>query len=410
MDFQPNDVDSRLRFFAELLSYNSGCYLWNYTADGTLIDTNCQDLVLEKFFHNNGCFEFMMEHAANHTEPIMMSSQLGMIWGAVFEMEDGQLVRIHVLGPAFTQTMTTVDLEKAVWGKISPKWKPKYLKIMERIPTLSSTMFAHRILMMQYRLTGERIQISDIVMQRGKAENRKAGAEDETDRGLYADRIQVHMAEQSLLSMIRNGDMNYKDVVQNASRFFTGNHKYSNDPLQHAKLGQVQFAVLCCNAALEGGLATETAYNRKDAYIQDIENAKSISEITEIGKTMYVDYITLVHRQRVNPAYSKAIQSSVDFIENHLSENLSVETIASRVGYSDYYLSRLFKKETGFSIDEYARNARIERAKLMLTSSKDSIQDIAEALGFGGRNYFAVTFKKVTGMPPAAYRKKYLRL
>ena len=90
-----------------------------------------------------------------------------------------------------------------------------------------------------------------------------------------------------------------------------------------------------------------------------------------------------------------------------MEEKLTAQDLASRIGYSGYYLSRWFKKETGFSIDEYARNAKVERAKRMLVTTQDSIQDIADSLGFAGRNYFASTFRKITGMPPAAYRKKY---
>lgn len=410
MEFQPNEINSRLRFFAELLACDSECYLWTYSADGTLIDTNCKDLFLDKIFRSNGCFDYMLNHAEKSIAPLMMGSDLGMVWGAVFEQEEGQLYQIRVLGPAFTQTVADAEIDKAVSGKLSPRMKRKFKMIMERIPVINSMMFMRRILMMQYCLTGERIQVSDIVMQWEKEALQKGAGPKLEDDGICADRIQVHMAEQSLLSMIRNGDMNYKSVLHKAGRFFTGKQKLSSDPLQHAKLGQVQFVALCCNTALEGGLAAETAYSRKDAYIQGIENATSISEIMEIGNTMYADYITLVHRQRINSTYSKAIQSSMDYIENHLNGNFSVESIASRVGYSNYYLSRLFKKETGFSIDEYARNAKVERAKQMLAFSGDSIQDIADALGFNGRNYFSVIFRRSTGISPAAYRKKYQRL
>lgn len=410
MEYNPADIDNRLRFFSELLSYDSNCYLWTYTADGALVSTNCPKLVLDTVFRRSSCYEYMLMHAQESDVPLMMSSTQDLAWGAVFETEENQLERIHVLGPIHTHTVSTVDLERAAWGKITPRWKPKYLKIMESLPIINTVMFSRRILMMQYCVTNEWLLVSDIVMQRETIEEIGRDLDKYEENGIFADRIQVYMAEQSLLSMIRNGDMNYKDAVQKATRFFTGKQQLSDNPLQHAKLGQVQFIALCCNAALEGGLSAETAYNRKDAYIRDVENAKSISEISEIGKSMFADYIALVHRQLNHRNYSKAVQSTCDYIENHLDKNLSAEVLASRVGYSAYYLSRLFKKETGVSIDEYARNIRIERAKVMLSSSGDSIQDIAEELGFGGRNYFAVTFKKATGMPPAAYRKEHRRL
>lgn len=406
MTFDSTDTDSRLHFFAELLSYNSSCNIWTYDAGGNLLYTNCSDLVLDTIFRHSVCYSYMMEHAKAKSTPIVMSSSSGLMWGATFELDGEQLSRIHILGPIFTQTMSNIDLERITWGTaITPSWKPKYLKIMQRVPVLNATMFLHRVLMMQYCITGERLQTSDVEMQR---ELREKSLKKEKNQ--HADRIQIYMAEEALLRMIRCGDTNYQEVIQKVFNTFTGNQKLSSNPLQHAKLSQVQFIALCCQAAIEGGLSAETAYNRKDAYIQDVENAARISEISEIGKAMYQDFVMLVHHQRKNPNYSKAIQSCCDYIENHLEENISVSTLASRVGYTDYYLSRLFKKETGFSIDEYARNVKIERAKMLLSHSHDSIQSIAEALGFGGRNYFSVTFRKVVGIPPAEYRKKHQHL
>lgn len=406
MNFSPADIDNRLQFFVELISYRDSYYLWTYGADGILLNTNCPYLVMDKMFRKSGCYDFMMEHAKKSSLPLMMSSTHDMEWGSVFESAKGQLERIHVLGPIYTHTVNSIDRESVVQGKISPTWKNQYMKIMETVPVISTQTFFNRILMLQYVVSNERLQVSDVVMQ-SPVVNRQ---EKEPVNWDCADRIQVQMAEQSLLRMIRHGDADYQRVLQNATGVFTGNQKLSTNPLQHAKLGQVQFIALCCNAAIEGGLPAETAYNRKDAYVQDVENAKSVTEITQIGKNMYEDFIMLVYNQRLNPNYSKAIRSTCSYIESHLGDKLTADELAGRVGYSGYYLSRVFKKETGFSIDEYTRNARIERGKLLLADTKQSIQIIAEQLGFGNRNYFAVCFKQVTGIPPAAYRKQHQRL
>ncbi len=71
-----------------------------------------------------------------------------------------------------------------------------------------------------------------------------------------------------------------------------------------------------------------------------------------------------------------------------------------------YYLSRLFKQQMGLSIDQYIRNMRIDRAKFLMTTTQESIQDISDQLGFSNRNYFTQVFTQVTGMSPAAYRKE----
>lgn len=405
MKYTEEEIDNRLCFFSELLSYEKNCYIWTYTSDGSLLHTNCPHAALDHTFRHSGGYSFMLDHAKTSFAPLMMSTQLGVAWGAVFEGKQDRLERIHVLGPVCTQDLNFYDFEQAIFGKTTRQWKESFVSILNTLPVISSMMFAHRILMMQYCITGERIHISDIVMQ--SEPNKKKKHE---DAGILLDRIQVQMSEQSLLAMIRAGDMNYQSTLSKASHFLVGKDSLSENSLQNTKLGQVQFIALCCQAAMEGGLAAESAYTRKDAYIRDVEQAKSITEINQIGRTMYEDYIRLVYQQRMNHNLSKAVRSTCDYIENHLNENLTAEFLAGRVGYTGYYLSRLFKKETGFSIDEYTRNVRIERAKLLLASSTESIQDIAESLGFNGRNYFSTIFRKIAGMPPAAYRKKYQRL
>ena len=75
------------------------------------------------------------------------------------------------------------------------------------------------------------------------------------------------------------------------------------------------------------------------------------------------------------------------------------------MGYSEYYLTRKFTRETGQKLSDYIRDVRIDLAKgLLLTTSKD-IQTISEELQFGSRGYFDRCFTKATGMSPARFRE-----
>jgi hypothetical protein len=131
MYFTSEQIDERLQFFSELMSYNAPCFLWTYSPEGDLLSTNCPKTVLNRFFQNCGCYQYMMEHSKVSKSPLLMSGAMGLLWGAVFEHQNDQLERIHVLGPVHTQTIDNVNLEQVIWGKIDVRWKPKYKKIME---------------------------------------------------------------------------------------------------------------------------------------------------------------------------------------------------------------------------------------------------------------------------------------
>nr|MCR5826633.1 AraC family transcriptional regulator [Oscillospiraceae bacterium] len=76
-------------------------------------------------------------------------------------------------------------------------------------------------------------------------------------------------------------------------------------------------------------------------------------------------------------------------------------------GYAEYYLSRKFKAETGLSINNYIKIVKVERAKTLLLSTNLDIQEICDLLGFGSRSFFSQTFRKIVGVPPAAYREQH---
>lgn len=77
--------------------------------------------------------------------------------------------------------------------------------------------------------------------------------------------------------------------------------------------------------------------------------------------------------------------------------------LAEALGYSTYYLSSQFKKQTGQSVGDYMTNLRIEKAKEMLAYSNISLTDLSARLHFSTPSYFSSVFKKHTGLTPTAY-------
>ena len=71
------------------------------------------------------------------------------------------------------------------------------------------------------------------------------------------------------------------------------------------------------------------------------------------------------------------------------------------------YLSRLFRKETGLSLTDYMVEQRLRKAKAELESTNIKISDIAVSVGYSNFSHFSKLFKKLTGLTPQEYRKKY---
>ena len=99
------------------------------------------------------------------------------------------------------------------------------------------------------------------------------------------------------------------------------------------------------------------------------------------------------------------INRAIDYILNHIDEEITVEDISNYCCFSRYYFSRIFKMETGESIYEFIKRVRMERSAFRLKVEKDrSITDIGSAYGYSSSNYSSA-FKKHHNMPPYKFRR-----
>ena len=94
------------------------------------------------------------------------------------------------------------------------------------------------------------------------------------------------------------------------------------------------------------------------------------------------------------------------YIRQHLREDLKVSTLGQIFFLSPNHLSFLFKKETGYTLSDYVENARMERARVLL-SMDYSIVEVAMQVGYSDASYFSRVFKKKTGMSPQKYQHEY---
>ena len=101
------------------------------------------------------------------------------------------------------------------------------------------------------------------------------------------------------------------------------------------------------------------------------------------------------------------ITEALFYISEHLSDALTVDDLAKRCHLNTDYFSRLFKEQTGLRPIDYIQQKRIERAKVLLTTTNRSMQEIADMVGLSNISYFSRLFSKLSNKTPGAYRKEY---
>ncbi|MDD9269745.1 helix-turn-helix domain-containing protein [Paenibacillus sp. GCM10023248] len=106
-----------------------------------------------------------------------------------------------------------------------------------------------------------------------------------------------------------------------------------------------------------------------------------------------------------NKKIRKEVQLAQRLIETKLGEPITLTSIAEEVGLSSYYLSRLFREETGESFNDYVTRLRMEKAVHLLQSTPLKVYEVAEQVGIPSYRYFSQLFRNWTGVAPTDYKK-----
>lgn len=101
------------------------------------------------------------------------------------------------------------------------------------------------------------------------------------------------------------------------------------------------------------------------------------------------------------------IKQAQEFIEQHITERISVEELSAKFAIGKRHFERRFKKATNNTPIEYIQRVKIEAAKKMLETSDKNVNEVMYEVGYENMKSFRSVFKKLTGLSPIEYRNKY---
>lgn len=135
-----------------------------------------------------------------------------------------------------------------------------------------------------------------------------------------------------------------------------------------------------------------------------IDSSSTANELENLLLSILSDIEHGAARSRKN--MNHIIKRTLQYIDCHLSEDISLEAISEVVNTSPSYLSRVFKKECGETLTEYTTRRRIESAKELLLQPDQLVYQVSELVGFNDPTYFSTIFKKYTGVTPKEYKNQ----
>jgi AraC family transcriptional regulator len=183
------------------------------------------------------------------------------------------------------------------------------------------------------------------------------------------------------------------------------------------------FSKVACESINPDTIELVPSFIQSDPLIHHLGLAlKSELETDYFGCRAYVESLTIALSAHLVKKYSShpttlkqynnglsrySLKQALCYINDNLGAELKVAEIASELGMSPYYFSRLFRQSMGVSPHEYLTQCRLEAAKQMLKKSNLPIIEIAAEVGFNSQSHFITLFKKHFGITPLQYRKEF---
>lgn len=133
---------------------------------------------------------------------------------------------------------------------------------------------------------------------------------------------------------------------------------------------------------------------------------RSMAHFSEKQLESLIDLLShILFESAIEIDYDEFVSQATDYIDAHLSEELSLTRLCSAMHVSRNYLYRSFHSFFGCTVNEYVTDRRIRRASVLLRETEESVARIAEAVGIPNYTYFSRLFRKQTGLSPLQFRK-----
>lgn len=207
--------------------------------------------------------------------------------------------------------------------------------------------------------------------------------------------------EQNFFKSFDSGNMNELNSLLSQLHIYDIDDSLMNT-LEDLKYKYVSFITLLTRNIIKNGVSFELAFSMSDQYLKKLQDIQSESQLTLLLRETISEFFTLASSSR--NSFSLNVTKSIHFIDTHLYDKLSLQTLADYTGLRASYLSVLFKQEVGENITHYIQKKKIEEAQRLLLFTDKTYSEISSLLNFNSQSNFIQIFKKMTGTTPKKYQ------
>lgn len=336
--------------------------------------------------------------ADRQEEPYIFQDQFDVFFTSI---RDGETY--YMLGPMNLKLSTWPELRQYYKYYEIPENSEKRLKCFTLSEVLDFVETTANIILQKEYSDEELLYANEIIVDTRIQEKREQILFDikESEEERYH---HTYQEERKLLDSVRDGAT--EEALRYSRNMDAALGKLSAKESNHWKNVAIAAITLCTRAAIDGGISPSAAYRISDFYIQKVDGCREIAGIIKY-RNFAIEELTEQVQKKQKSRTSNHVERCKDYVSKNYRKKIYLSDIAESLGLSETYLSRLFKKETGISLQDYIVEIRLDHAANLLKYSKESISDIAEYVNFPSQSYMGKVFKERYQLSPKKYREHY---
>lgn len=210
-------------------------------------------------------------------------------------------------------------------------------------------------------------------------------------------------SKSAMLSCVANGDMDNADNIIDS---YINNLRYmfTYYGLQWSKSTVLYIYAQASGVAVNEGLDNWVSRKIAAEMMREMDLCTDVEQLLFLCRQLLLSYVLAVHRMKSECTYSPLVQSICNYLIRNIHKNITISDLSEIFHFSESNLSHRFKRETGFSIQQYIQKQKIVKSMLLLKKGCQ-MSWVANKLGFCSQSYFIKIFKKVTSMTPSEWLK-----
>ncbi len=227
----------------------------------------------------------------------------------------------------------------------------------------------------------------------------------------YPHKMVCHVEDMELVdeySMKAVGGIDAESTLENdirtVNRLFHSTRRSGSASLEVSKRAILEALVSLVNhSRVQGVPADESLLNGTSLFstLLKVSDTRELNSWIEESGFIFLKKLTDLADQ----TRPQMIEKAMEYITKFLHEDLELEKIAAHCLVSHFYLSHLFRKETGITVTAFIKKTRMDKAMELLKCTDYSIADVAYRVGYQDPNYFSKSFRTYVGTTPTEFRR-----